>query len=212
MLHLLYVSFLGFLISFLGQLPLGNMNLTATQLSVQENSSTAWKFGAGIVIVEVIYLRLALTGMDWVVEHKQVFTILGWVTVFLFVGLGVFAFMIARGQTSARKGLLINNKMNRFLLGAVVSSLNPAQIPFWFLWSTQLINSKALLPVTSEFNSFTIGAGVGSLAGLAVYIHGGKWLITKLKTSNRALNIFMGMVFIFAGLFQLYNMIYKKNH
>ena len=83
MLHLLYVSFLGFLISFLGQLPLGNMNLTATQLSVQENSSTAWKFGAGIVIVEVIYLRLALTGMDWVVEHKQVFTILGWVTVFL---------------------------------------------------------------------------------------------------------------------------------
>ncbi|HEY5967612.1 MAG TPA: LysE family transporter, partial [Chitinophagaceae bacterium] len=70
MLHLVYVSLLGFIISFLGQLPLGNMNLTATQLSVQENLRNAWKYGLGIVLVEIIYLRLALTGMDWVVEHK----------------------------------------------------------------------------------------------------------------------------------------------
>ena len=211
MIELIKVFFIGSLISFLGQLPLGNMNLTATQLSVQENYTNAWKYGLGIVIVEIIYLRLALTGMDWVVEHKLIFTILGWVTVAVFVILGILAFMMARKQTGAKKGLLLNNKMNRFLLGVVVSGINPAQIPFWFLWSTQLLNSKLLMPTTVQFNIFTAGAGLGSLAGLAVYIHGGKWLITKLKASNRALNIFMGIVFIFAGLFQLYNMLTKKN-
>ena len=203
--------FIGSLISFLGQLPLGNMNLTATQLSVQENLRSAWKYGLGIVLVEIIYLRLALTGMDWVVEHKVLFAIMGWLTVIVFIVLGVLAFVMARKQTSAKKGLLLNNKMNRFLLGVVVSGINPAQIPFWFLWSTQLINSKVLLPTTAQFNLFTAGAGLGSMAGLAVYIHGGKWLITKLKTSNRGLNIFMGIVFIFAGLFQLYNMLFKKS-
>jgi len=211
MIELLKVFFIGFLISFLGQLPLGNMNLTATQLSVQESFRNAWKYGLGIVLIEVIYLRLALTGMDWVVEHKQLFMIMGWLTVILFVALGVLAFVMARKQTSAKKGLLLNNKMNRFLLGVVVSGINPAQIPFWFLWSTQLLNSKLLMPTNGQFNLFTAGAGLGSLAGLAVYIHGGKWLITKLKTSNRALNIFMGIVFILAGLFQLYNMLFKKN-
>ncbi len=211
MIELIKVFFIGSLISFLGQLPLGNMNLTATQLSVQENHTNAWKYGLGIVMVEIIYLRLALTGMDWVVEHTVVFTIMGWLTVILFLVLGVLAFIIARRQTSAKKGLLINNKMNRFLLGVVVSGLNPAQIPFWFLWSTQLLNSKVLMPTTIQFNIFTAGAGLGSLAGLAIYIHGGKWIITKLKASNRALNIFMGIVFIFAGLFQLYNMLSKKN-
>ena len=211
MIELINVFLIGSLISFLGQLPLGNMNLTATQLSVQENHTNAWKYGSGIVIVEIIYLRLALTGMDWVVEHKVVFTIMGWLTVILFIVLGVLAFIIARRQTSAKKGLLINNKMNRFLLGVVVSGLNPAQIPFWFLWSTQLLNSRVLMPTTAQFNIFTAGAGLGSLTGLAVYIHGGKWIITKLKASNRALNIFMGIVFIFAGLFQLYNMLSKKN-
>jgi len=77
MIELLKVFFIGFLISFLGQLPLGNMNLTATQLSVQENLRNAWKYGLGIVLVEIIYLRLALTGMDWVMEHKQLFRIMG---------------------------------------------------------------------------------------------------------------------------------------
>jgi threonine/homoserine/homoserine lactone efflux protein len=211
MIELLKVFFIGFLISFLGQLPLGNMNLTATQLSVQENLRNAWKYGLGIVLVEIIYLRLALTGRDWVVEHKQLFRIMGWLTVILFVALGVLAFVMARKQTSAKKGLLLNNKMNRFLLGMVVSGINPAQIPFWFLWSTQLLNSKVLSPTNAQFNLFTAGAGLGSLAGLALYIHGGKWLITKLKTSNRGLNIFMGIVFILAGLFQLYNMLFKKN-
>ena len=100
--------------------------------------------------------------------------------------------------------------MNRFLLGIVISGINPAQIPFWFLWSTQLISSKILMPATSQFNIFTTGAGLGSLAGLAVYIHGGKWMLTKMKTSNRALNTFIGIVFILAGLLQLYNMLFKK--
>jgi threonine/homoserine/homoserine lactone efflux protein len=205
------VFFSALLISFLGQLPFGNMNLTATQLAVQEEFKNAWKYALGIVLVEIIYLRLALTGMDWVVEHKQLFTIMGWLTVIVFITLGVLAFVMARKQTSARKGLLLDNKMNRFLLGVVVSGVNPAQIPFWFLWSTQLLNSKILQPTTAQFNLFTAGAGLGSLAGLAVYIHGGKWMITKLKTSNKGLNIFMGIVFILAGLFQLYNMLFKKN-
>lgn len=212
MLHLMYILLMGFVISFLGQLPLGNMNLSATQISVQENSRTAWRYGIAIVIVEVIYLRLALTGMNWVVKHQQLFTIMGWVTVVLFIALGVMSFIIARKQTSAKKGLLLNNKMNRFLLGLIVSSLNPAQIPFWFIWSTQLINSKVLEPTTTQFNLFTIGAGIGSLAGLGVYIHGGKWIIEKMKTSNKRLNVFMGIVFIIAGLFQLYNMLLKKNN
>jgi uncharacterized membrane protein HdeD (DUF308 family) len=145
------------------------------------------------------------------VEHKQLFAIMGWLAIIVFIALGVLAFVMARKQTSTKKGLLLNNKMDRFLLGVVVSGVNPAQIPFWFLWSTQLLDSKLLMPTTGQFNLFTAGAGLGSLAGLALYIHGGKWLITKLKTSNKALNIFMGIVFILAGIFQLYNMLFEKN-
>ena len=201
--------FSAMLVSFLGQLPFGNMNLTATQLAVQEGYKNAWKYSIGIVIIEIIYLRLALTAMDWVVEHQLIFTIMSWLTVVVFLGLGILSLIMASRQTKEKKGLLLNNNLNRFILGVSVSAINPAQIPFWFIWSTQFINSGILKTTFRDFNLFTGGAAVGSVAGLAVYVYGGKWVISKMKASNRQLNIFMGIVFILAALFQLYNIIFR---
>jgi threonine/homoserine/homoserine lactone efflux protein len=201
--------FSAMLVSFLGQLPFGNMNLTATQLAVQEGLKNAWKYSIGIVIIEVIYLRLALTAMDWVVEHQLIFTIMSWLTVVVFLGLGILSLIMARRQTKEKKGLLLNNKMNRFLLGVSVSAINPAQLPFWFIWSTQFISLGILKTTTTDFNLFTGGAAIGSIAGLALYVYGGKWVITKMKASNKQLNIFMGIIFILASLYQLYHILFK---
>lgn len=205
---LLHVFLLGVLVSFLGQLPLGNVNIAATQLSVQENHKSAWKFAAGLVVVEIIYLRLALTGINWIIKNKLLFVILGWVTVALFLGLGIASFIAARNQSENKKALLLNNKLDRFLLGISISAVNPVQIPFWFTWTLYLINANLLRPVSVEYNWFTAGAGAGTLAGLAVYIYGGKWAIQKIKANNRSLNKFMGVVFIIAAALQLYKMIY----
>ena len=200
------VFFSALLISFLGQLPFGNMNLTATQLSVQEGYKKAWLYGSGIVLVEMIYLRISLTAMDWVVEHRLIFDIMGWITVVLFAALGIFSLVAARRQVKEKKGLLLNNKLNRFFLGVSVSAVNPAQIPFWFIWSTNMINTGVLKTTFLHFNLFTGGAAIGSLTGLGVYIYGGRWLIEKMKASNKQLNIFMGIIFILAAVLQLYNM------
>lgn len=199
----------GMLISFLGQLPFGGVNMTATQLSVQEGFWCAWKFALGIALVEVIYLRISLTAMSWVVEHKVFFNILGWVTVVLFIGLGILSF-VASGKQTEDKALLLNNRINRFFLGASMSAVNPVQIPFWFIWSSYLINNKVLHTNNVDYTFFTIGAGCGTLAGLAVYIHGGNWVVTRMKTSNRTLNKIVGAIFILTALIQLYKMIHDS--
>ncbi len=205
---LLRVLFVGILVSFLGQLPLGNVNIAATQLNVQESQKSAWKFAAGLVVIEVIYLRLALTGINWIISNKMLFIILGWTTVALFMILGIASFIAARKQSKDKKALMLNNKIDRFLLGLSISAVNPVQIPFWVTWSLYLINGKMLHPVAIEYNFFTIGAGIGTLSGLAVYIYGGKWAIQKIKANNKSLNKFMGIVFIVVAFLQLYKMIY----
>jgi threonine/homoserine/homoserine lactone efflux protein len=206
--EIVILLFTAMLISFLGQLPFGNMNMTATQLSVQESFKKAWMYGIGIAIVEIIYLRLALTGMDWVIQHKMIFKILGWITVGVFLILGILSFVLATKQSAEKKGLLLNNNMNRFWLGVSISAINPAQIPFWFIWATYLVDNGVLKSGFAQYNIFTAGAGLGTLAGLGVYIHGGNWAITKMKTSNKTLNIVMGIIFIATALIQLYKMIY----
>jgi threonine/homoserine/homoserine lactone efflux protein len=206
---LISILFIAFGISFLGQIVLSNMNISATQLSVQEGFSKAWQFGFGVAIVEIIYLRFALTGMDWVAQHKVIFKTMGWLTVVMFFALGIAAFISAKKQTKEKKGVLLNNKLNRFVLGLSMSALNPLQIPFWFLWSTQLIQNGILKTTFQQFNFFCIGAGLGTLTGIGIYIHGGNWAITKMKTSNKTLNIIMGFVFIITAIIQLYRMVYK---
>jgi threonine/homoserine/homoserine lactone efflux protein len=215
MIDYIKLFFVGMLISFLGQLPLGNMNITATQLHLQEGLKHACKFGIGIAIVEVIYLRIALTGMDWVLKNSLVFEILGWVTVAVFLVLGIAGLVAARKQREDKKSLLLNNKLDRFLLGLSISAINPVQIPFWFTWSIYLIHEHLLSPSMLNYNVFTIGAGCGTVAGLAVYIFAGKWAAEKMKANNKGMNIFIALVFIAVGLLQLYKMIFspwtKKN-
>jgi len=203
---ILFAGFMGMLVSFLGQLPLGNMSITATQIYVQESLKNAWKYAIGVALIEIIYLRLSLKGVDWIMQHQLFFRILGWLTVALFLFLGIASFVSAKKQKADKKALLLNNKLDRFLLGISMSALNPAQIPFWFIWSTYLLDNKVIQPVSAQYDSFTIGAGCGTIAGLAVYIYGGNWLITKMKTSTKTLNMIMGGIFILSAFIQLYRM------
>lgn len=207
--HFIFIFFLGWLLSFFGQLPLGTMSITATQIAVQENFNKAWKYSVGVTIIEMVYLRLVLSGVDWIMQHELFFTIIGWLTVIVFLALGIISFVTANKNGSGKKTLLLNNTLGRFWLGASMSALNPAQIPFWFIWSSYFIDIKLLHTGFAEFNIFTIGAGVGTLIGLAVYIYGGNWLVVKMKTSTKTLNKIMGIIFIIAALAQLYRMLYK---
>lgn len=206
---MIYIAFLGFLVSFLGQLPLGNMSFTATQVCLQEGVRKAWRFSIGVAIVEMLYLRLALTGMDWIVRHRAWFVALGWVTVAMFLVLGIMAFITANKQTGDKKALVLNNRLDRFLLGLMMSALNPVQIPFWFLWTSTFIQTKVLPAEDMAFSFFTIGAGAGTLTGLAVYIYGGNWLVSKMNTSTKTLNKVMGIIFILTAIIQLWRMLYK---
>ena len=96
MLEIVRIFFTGLVISLLGALPLGTLNVTAMQISVQENSRNAVKYSLGVALVEIIYVRISLKGMHWVMENKRVFYILEWVTVFLFIVLAVSSFITAR--------------------------------------------------------------------------------------------------------------------
>lgn len=206
--HYLIVAFMGWLLSFLGQLPLGTMSITATQIAVQESFKNAWKYAAGVALIEIVYLRLVLSGVDWIMNHVLLFKILGWLTVAFFLVLGIAGFIAANKQQAEKKALLLDNKIHRFWLGITMSALNPAQVPFWFIWSSYFLDAGILHSVTNELNVFTIGAGTGTISGLALYMYGGNWLITKMKTSTQTLNRIMGIVFIIAALAQLWRMLY----
>ena len=150
---LLRIFALGLLISLLGSLPLGSLNVMAWRIyNEKENIFNAVAFSLGVALVEVIYVRISLIAMKWVVAHKKFFRILEWFTIFLFIGLAIMSFVMVNKQ-DASLPYYQDNLILQFLYGAGLCAINPVQIPFWFLWSTYLVSNGKLETKSSQITS-----------------------------------------------------------
>jgi len=160
----LKIFFTGMLVSFLGTLPLGTLNIAALQISIAESVYQAILFSFGALTAEMVYVRISLLAMDWVHKQKKMFRVLEWLTLLIVVALAVSSFVSALHPQESNN-VLLNNGMPSFVLGLVMSAVNPMQIPFWFGWSTVLLTKQVLLPNRTHYNFYTIGIGIGTLFG-----------------------------------------------
>lgn len=209
MLNGMYVFLVGMLVSFLGTLPLGSLNVASMQIATRENVRAGMKFAFGAAMVEIIYLRLSLKGMDWVLRHHTLFVFFSWGTVVMLLALSAASFAAAF-RTQHQRNVLLNNGMNRFLLGITMSAINPMQIPFWFGWSTYLMSNNILLPTTLQFNLFTCGVGSGTICGLGAFVYGGTYMVRKLNANHKRLDIIIACIFLVTALVQLFKLLYTR--
>ena len=208
---LLLVFCWGLLISFLGSLPLGTLNVAAMQIGIQESILHALYFSFGSLLVEMFYVRISLVGVDWIRKQKKLMKAMEWFTLIIIIALATGSFIAAVRDGGSTKNVMLQNNMHRFLLGMFMCAINPVQIPFWFGWSTVLLTKKILLPVRVQYNMYIIGIGLGTLAGNCVFIFGGKWLVERIANSQQYLNWVIGGIFALTALIQVIKMIRRKD-
>lgn len=68
------------LISFVGSLPLGTVNVVTVQLAITDGYSTALWFAAGCLIAEMLYVGISLTMMDRIMKIGILLKLLQWVS------------------------------------------------------------------------------------------------------------------------------------
>lgn len=207
---LLRIFLTGLFISFLGSLPLGTINIAAMQIAISDGVFPAVQFVVGALIAEVAYVRLSLIAMDWVRRQHRLFRILEWATLVIVVALAVSSFYAALHPTE-QKNVILSSSLPRFFLGMLMSALNPMQIPFWFGWSTVLFTKKILQPIASQYNSYTLGIGVGTLLGNCVFIFGGLLIAERFTSNQHLVNWLVGGIFTITALVQLWRMGTKKD-
>ncbi len=207
---LIKVLLVGLLVSFLGTLPLGTLNIAAMQISISDGVFQAVLFSLGSLTAEVIYVRISLVAMDWVSKQEKIFRILEWVTLFIILALAFFSFYAALNPV-VNKNVILSSSLHRYWLGLFMSALNPIQIPFWFGWSTVLFSKKILLPRNDHYNVYIIGIGIGTLIGNMVFILGGKFVGELLKNNQHILSWIIGGIFFITALLQIWKMSRKKD-
>jgi threonine/homoserine/homoserine lactone efflux protein len=205
----LRIFFTGLFISFLGTLPLGTLNVAAMQISVSDGIRPALYFSLGALLVEIIYVRLSLVAMDWVQKQERLFKWLQWFTVLIILALAVTNFMAA-ASPHAKKNIILSHTIPRFWLGVVMSAINPAQIPFWFGWSTALYTKKILLPRNDIYNVYIAGIGIGTFLGNSIFIFGGQLIVSRLNANQGMISWIIGGVFALTALIMAWKILYTK--
>lgn len=208
---LLRVAFWGMLISFLGCLPLGTLNITAMQIGLQESISDALLFSLGCLMVEMLYVRLSLIGIEWIQKQVKLMRLMEWLTLVIIIALAVGSFLAALKGGSTQKNEVLNNNMHRFLLGMLMSAVSPTQIPFWFGWSTFLFQKGTLQPVKAQYNAYITGIGVGTMMGNCVFIFGGRLIVNNVASSHAYINWFIGGIFAITAVIQAVKMLLHKD-
>lgn len=204
------IFFWGLLISFLGTLPMGTLNVTAMQIGIQESVRNALLFVLGSLTVEMIYVRISLVGINWVRRQEKLMRWMQWITLLIILALATGSILAAMHPDEGAKNVVLQNNIHRTLLGMGMCAINPVQIPFWFGWSTVLFTKGILKPVKAQYNWYIVGIGLGTLLGNALFIFGGKFLAQRISNSTQYINWVIGIVFIITAIIQLYKII--KHH
>lgn len=181
------------------------------QIGIQESIKNAIYFSLGSLLVEMIYVRISLLGVDWIRKQEKLMMAMEWFTLIIIIALAVGSFVAASKEGGTAKNVLLQNNMHRFLLGMFMCAINPVQIPFWFGWSTVLFTKKILQPLNAHYNIYIIGIGLGTLAGNCVFIFGGKWLVQRISNSQQYLNWIIGGIFALTALIQIIKMLRHKD-
>lgn len=208
----LKVCIAGLLISFLGALPLGSLNITVFDISATQSIENALLFAFAAIFIELVYVRLTLWGSNKIVlEGKWVYIVFSLaITLLLYLGISSLLTATQVGELSLTKSAL-PKITSPILLGLLLSALNPLQIPFWFTWNKVLESKEILEHKTISFISYMFGIGAGTLIGMLIFIYVGKLIVDSYSKYAQWSNFLLGLLYVGFSFYLLF-LLYRKHH
>jgi threonine/homoserine/homoserine lactone efflux protein len=159
---------IAFVVSFIGTLPPGSLNIMVIQLGLEHKISIAWRFAFAATIVEYPYAWVAvkfetlITSSPIITENFQI------ITAVVMLLLGIFSLLTAVKKTSTA------NKFSRsgFRRGLLLAVLNPMALPFWVAM-TAYIRSRGWTDLSDnyELQFYLLGVCLGTLVAFMMFAY-----------------------------------------
>lgn len=199
----LLINFLaGAIVSFLGSLPVGILNVSIVQISLQKGLKAALRFAFACALIELGYsyiavrMRAALVDFAMYKYPIQLFSI----AVFLAAGIGY--------MRKKPFGQVVKNRLGPFSLGIVLSLINIIAIPFWLVYTT-VLSAYHWIDVDSakEIAWFVTGISLGTLSGLMTFALLSHRVNKQFSLQSSLVNKIVGLILIGSSLLELINLV-----
>jgi threonine/homoserine/homoserine lactone efflux protein len=197
------------LVSFLGSLPIGTLNVSITNLALHQSSSSAFLFGAGAILIELLLVRVAIQGMVQLEKATGFLVVFHWAAVVLLLAFATFSIVAAlEMKTFGTSPLFVGG--NPFAAGLLLSALNPLHLPFWLGW-TAAFKSKGMMHSSHhEYNIYVLAIGLGTTAAFVLYAWAGRALVLLLADKQFLINWAVGLTVFATAFLQVQKILQKR--
>ncbi|MBP1839291.1 LysE family translocator [Formosa algae] len=203
------IFFLGFIVSLVGVIPPGLLNMTAAKISLKEGFTRGIMFSIGACIIVLIQTLIAVIFARYLTKHPDVVNVLQRVALVIFILISLYFFFIAKGDgdVSDEKIPEVRSKKSRFFQGMLMSALNMFPIPFQAYMSVTLASFGWLTFEHTDIFAYVFGSAMGSFVMLYMYmVFFDKIESTSFK-SQKNMNRFIGGITAIVALVTLIHVI-----
>ena len=205
----------GFLVSFMGSIPLGYLNVIGFQLYQYSGIKSLIPFLLGVMTIEGIVIYGTLVFADQLMRNKK---LLKYIEAFSVVFMFVLAFTFYTGAQHPKVQQHLFEKYMKYspyIIGILLASFNFIQLPFWTGWNLYVLNDRYIKIENGMKFTYIAGTLLGTFAGMMVLVLSLAQLTlqTEFLTKYVMLYIIPG-IFAGLGIFQavkFYNKYKQRN-
>lgn len=146
---------------------------------------------------------IAVLFARFISQHQEIVATLQEIGIFIFAGLSVYFFWIAKKPKKIKAEAKIKGKSNRFFFGMLLSMLNLLPIPFYVFASMGLAAAGYFSFDKVPVVTFVSGVVLGSFGVFYLYIVAFKKIEKKTEFLMRNINYVIGSVTTFMAVVTL---------
>lgn len=200
----------GFLVSFIGSIPLGYLNLAGLEIYTKSGLHNLVFFLFGVVFVETFVIYFTLLFAKQLVKNKKLMKIIDFFAVIFMFVLAYFFYSNATSTSGLNSNLNSYLMYSPFVIGVILNCFNFLQLPFWTSWNLYLVNSKYITTEKKLKYYYIAGTLIGVFLGMLSLIVTLQHIFQKTNQfSEYIMPVFIPLFFVLLGSIQVFK-VYKK--
>jgi threonine/homoserine/homoserine lactone efflux protein len=189
---------IGIVVNFIGYIPLGNVNLTVVQLTVNRGIRKAIYFILSFSFIEFFITYAAMYFADWLARKTNLTYWLNWIVILVFFVLAIVTWRNRRSE----KEINYSSK-DSIKYGLIIGLANPMQLPFWTIIGTYLIGNHWIVSGVWPLAVFSFGAALGAFLCLFSFAKFSAYLHERFAFSSKMINHGIAIFFFVFGIYHL---------
>lgn len=161
----------GFLLSFIGSVPLGYLNIAGYEIFARKGWEALWAYVLGVVTIEAVVIYATLVFAKRLAREKKLIRGIGIFSILFMLALAV-VFLLKADHPSQEVFFRKYFDHSPWVIGLILSSFNFMQLPFWTAWNLYVVNHRYAVTSGHHKFSYLTGTLIGTFAGITAIAAG----------------------------------------